>query len=326
MIMQSSTFKIAIGAGVVLSGAVLVTYYFRGNRKTKRTRLIEMIPEIQKAHIHIKDPDRVEEIVTALIKGGRNKLQVISDFDRTITRYKCNGIILPTTHAILEGSTVLSDETKKRAQDLRDHYYPLEMSSKLSDDEKYSLMTEWWSQAHEILIGSGINKKDVTDMVVQSNVMLREGCDQLFDLLASNSVPLLVFSAGIADILHEVIKERATMHDNMSIMSNQMEFNADGRLVGFKGKLIHTYNKREMAKINQDYFDRNKNRTNVLLMGDTIGDLQMAEGLNPADNVLKIGFLNSHFENLEVYKSKYDIVIMDDSSMDVANAILNKVM
>ncbi|XP_033101792.1 cytosolic 5'-nucleotidase 3-like [Anneissia japonica] len=324
--MQSSTFRIAVGAGVVLSGAALVTYYFNGSRKTKRTRLIEMIPEFQKANIHIRDPDKVEEIVTALIKGGRNKLQVISDFDRTITRHHVNGKVLPTTHGILESSTVISEESKKKAQELRAHYHPLEMSSGVSDEEKYTLMTEWWSQAHTILLQSGMTRKDVTEMVAQSDVMLREGCDQLFKLLADNSVPLLVFSAGIADILYEVIKDRATLHDNISVMSNEMDFDTDGQLVGFKGKLIHTYNKREMAKINQDYFERNKNRTNVLLMGDTIGDLQMAEGLKSAHNILKIGFLNSHFENLEVYKSKYDVVVVDDSSMDVANALLNKVM
>ena len=34
--------------------------------------------EFQKSHVHMSDPDRVEELVTQLIQGGKSKLQVIT--------------------------------------------------------------------------------------------------------------------------------------------------------------------------------------------------------------------------------------------------------
>ena len=63
-------------------------------------------------------------------------------------------------------------------------------------------------------------------------------------------------------------------------------------MVGFQGELIHTFNKNENSIHNSDYFEKLVHRDNVILMGDTIGDLRMAEGCDKNANVLKIGFLN----------------------------------
>ena len=55
--------------------------------------------EFQKPHVHMKDPDRVEELVTQLIKDGKTKLLVVTDFDRTLSRFKDNdGRKVPTCH------------------------------------------------------------------------------------------------------------------------------------------------------------------------------------------------------------------------------------
>ena len=64
-----------------------------------------------------------------------------------------------------------------------------------------------------------------------------------------------------------------------------------GTLVGFKGDLIHIYNKNENAIHKSDYFQKIAHRHNVILLGDSMGDLRMADGA-AGENVLKIGFLN----------------------------------
>ena len=66
-----------------------------------------------------------------------------------------------------------------------------------------------------------------------------------------------------------------------------------GVLTGFKGELIHSFNKHEVSTHQPEYFERNRHRTNVILMGDTLGDLRMADGLPDTKNLLTIGFLNS---------------------------------
>lgn len=62
-------------------------------------------------------------------------------------------------------------------------------------------------------------------------------------------------------------------------------------MVDFKGKLIHVFNKNENAIHSSDYFEKLCGRTNVILMGDSIGDVKMALGVPQPSSVLKIGFL-----------------------------------
>ncbi|KAL5999266.1 hypothetical protein ACLOJK_040716 [Asimina triloba] len=118
-------------------------------------------------------------------------------------------------------------------------------------------------------------------------------------------VPVLIFSAGLADIIEEVLRQKLhRSFKNVRIVSNRMVFNDDGRLVGFKGKTIHVLNKNEhaleMAAPVHDHLGDDdgtaddtasvKKRTNVLLLGDHLGDLGMSDGLN-YENRIAVGFL-----------------------------------
>lgn len=68
----------------------------------------------------------------------------------------------------------------------------------------------------------------------------------------------------------------------------------------FKGELIHVYNKREGALLNTGHFQELRTRPNVLLMGDSLGDLTMADGVQDMENILKIGFLNDKVKQMEL--------------------------
>lgn len=97
----------------------------------------------------------------------------------------------------------------------------------------------------------------------------------------------------------------------------------DDNIVGIKGDVIHTYNKNEAAIKNTEYYEMVKQRCNVILMGDNIGDAGMAEGMEHCDVVIKVGFLGHHAEsNLQNYLNKFDVVLVNEPSMDVVNAIL----
>lgn len=71
-----------------------------------------------------------------------------------------------------------------------------------------------------------------------------------------------------------------------------MEFEEE-QLIGFKEPLIHTFNKNEsVIPSNCQYFDELAHRSNVILLGDSIGDASMAQGVHKPRALLKIGFLN----------------------------------
>lgn len=75
-------------------------------------------------------------------------------------------------------------------------------------------------------------------------------------------------------------------------------FILQGILRGFKGELIHVYNKHDGALRNTEYFKQVKENCNIILMGDSMGDLSMADGVPNVENILKIGFLNDKVQLL----------------------------
>ena len=47
----------------------------------------------------------------------------------------------------------------------------------------------------------------------------------MFEELHAKDVPLLIFSAGVGDIIQEVLRQQYTIYNNMKIVSNFMDFN-----------------------------------------------------------------------------------------------------
>nr|XP_046271605.1 cytosolic 5'-nucleotidase 3-like isoform X1 [Scatophagus argus] len=281
------------------------------------------VPELSNPSVCMKDPQRVQEILQSMVKAGSNTLQVISDFDMTLTRFEYNGKRCPTCHNILDNSRLISSDCRDKLKDLLDTYYPIEIDSSRSVEEKLPLMVEWWTKAHELLVQQKIRKDQLAVAVQESDAMLREGYQLFFDHLQEHSIPLLIFSAGIGDILEEVIHQAGVFHSNVKVFSNYMDFDEFGVLRAFKGELIHIYNKREGALLNTGHFQELRTRPNVLLLGDSLGDLNMADGVQDMENILKIGFLNDKVdERKQSYLDSYDIVLVKDETLEVPNAVL----
>uniref|UniRef100_A0A5K1U0Z3 5'-nucleotidase n=1 Tax=Macaca mulatta TaxID=9544 RepID=A0A5K1U0Z3_MACMU len=245
-----------------------------------------------KATVLMRQPGRVQEIVGVLRKGGGERLQVISDFDMTLSRFAYNGKRCPSSYNILDNSKIISEECRKELTALLHHYYPIEIDPHRTIKEKLPHMVEWWTKAHNLLCQQKIQKFQIAQVVRESSAMLREGYKTFFNTLYHNNIPLFIFSAGIGDILEEIIRQMKVFHPNIHIVSNYMDFNEDGFLQGFKGQLIHTYNKNSSVCENSGYFQQLEGKTNVILLGDSIGDLTMADGVPGVQNILKIGFLN----------------------------------
>nr|XP_033774125.1 7-methylguanosine phosphate-specific 5'-nucleotidase isoform X2 [Geotrypetes seraphini] len=283
-----------------------------------------LVPELLKESVHMKNPGHVKEIIASLHRGRKEKLQVISDFDMTLSRFKCNGRRCPTSYNIIDNSHLVSDACRHQLHELFNTYYPLEKDPKRTIEEKFPLMVEWWTKAHDYLVQQKIPKQQIAQAVKESSAMLRDGYDSFFDGLCSNKIPLFIFSAGIGDVLEEILRQAGVFLPNVTVVSNYMDFDEKGLLMGFKGELIHTFNKNSSVLADMKYFKQQSDRTNILLLGDTLGDLTMADGVPTVDNILKIGFLNDKEEgDTEAYLEAYDIVLEDDDTLDVVNGILH---
>lgn len=285
------------------------------------------IPELSKCSVLMKERGRVEEIIHNMQQAGPGRLQVISDFDMTLTRFAYKGKRVPTTHNILDNRLLMDENCKKKIKKLLNTYYPIEIDARISTEEKLPLMVEWWTRVHELLIEQKIRKDMLAQVVTESGSKLREGYNMFFDHLAEHQVPLLIFSAGIGDVLEEVIRQNHVFHPNINIISNYMDFDHNGVLQAFKGQLIHTFNKREGALSHAAHLTELKERPNVLLLGDSVGDLTMADGVCNVQNTLTIGFLNDQVEERkELYVHAFDIVLVKDETLEIPNAILKNIL
>lgn len=325
-VFQNRFLELSFGIGTVVIVSLLTFRIVRKPRK-KISRIIDTMEILNKKTVHIKNRDRVEEIVSQLIKGSAAKLQVISDFDQTLSRVHKNGEKCTTTYGIFEHSSRISEEYKTQTTTLYNHYHPIEVDPHLTKAEKVPYMIEWYTKCVDMMPSSGITKDSVPDMVADLSVHLRDGCDVLFESLYKHDVPLLIFSAGIGDVLKQVLHRNNLLYPNVKIIANFMQFNEEKKLIGFKNDLIHTFNKNQSSIENHEYFNNVKARNNVILLGDSLGDLDMAAGVKDSDVILKIGFLNYKIEeNLTKYLDTFDIVLSDDQTMEVVIGLLQNIL
>ncbi|CAO3610363.1 unnamed protein product [Cunninghamella blakesleeana] len=271
--------------------------------------------------IRIKNQLATTEKLTKIIQGGNKNLHFICDFDMTISRHWVRNKVTDalernaSSHGIPARYDKLSPEFKKETARLYNTYYPVEIDRSLTFEEKVPSMIQWWTKAHENMVKQNLTRQDIVNMVEQVSIELRSGVDKVFEKCRDLDVPFLVFSAGIGNIIEQILKNRQLYFDNMHIVSNMMKFNDQDVCVGFNDPLIHVFNKSEFQLETTPYYSLIEDRTNVILVGDSLGDLQMSQGVKH-DLCLNIGFLNHDIEQLEPrYLQAFDIVIEGDANM-----------
>lgn len=269
-------------------------------------------------NIIIPNKEKLEKIKKIIAKAGAKKLHVIADFDRTLTKNFVEGKEVPSVISILRDGSYLTPDYAKKAHALFNKYHPTEINPNISLEEKKKAMHEWWLSHYKLLVKSGLNKKDIEAVVNSGKIKLREGVLEFISILHEHNIPLVIMSSsglGIDSILGFFEKE-GKAYDNIYIISNSFEWDEHGNMTRIKEPIIHSMNKDETSVKNfPEIFEAIKKRKNVLLLGDTLEDVEMITGFN-YKNIIKIGFLNKNVEeNLDAYRKKYDVVILNDSDM-----------
>ena len=205
---------------------------------------------------------------------------------------------------------------------------PIEHNASLSKDQKLPHMIEWWSKSLKLTVETQIDRNSISEIVRHSTKKLKDGCKWFFYTLERHDVPLLIFSAGLGDIIHEWIVLECGSFKNMRIISNFMRFDEKtNKISGFQQNIIHIFNKNESVLLGTEYEKLIHNRPNVLLIGDSLGDTDMANGFPQMNNILKIGFLNDkEDELLDKYMNAFDIVTIKDDTFSIPNAILRSII
>ncbi|KAJ7315273.1 7-methylguanosine phosphate-specific 5'-nucleotidase [Desmophyllum pertusum] len=244
----------AVGLSAVAGYGVYKYVQGKQNARKIKEAVDEMIKNIDKPNVYIRDSVGVREKLKLLYEGGPEKAARSS---QTLIRHSQNLSSMEKKAAQCmvssRAASCSQNHTEKRPKKLKEKYMPIEFSE-LSSEEKLPHMVEWWTKSHELLTELGI-KKDILSQVVEdapialrwtkgnelitelklkqsqipeivkdAHIALRDGVEWFFVKLHEKNVPLLIISGGLGDVIKEVIDQQSTMYDNVNIVANFFKF------------------------------------------------------------------------------------------------------
>ncbi len=220
---------------------------------------------------------------------GITNLDIVSDFDFTLTRKEYERQGGDASFGVLCKSPYSTKEYKEDTKKLYDHYAPLERSQLISHEEKSKLMDEWYTANLDMISKQNFTELQMTESCYFARIAYRHGFLELSQYAMSNGVPFYVMSAGVKividSMMKEVLKEPALI-ESAKVITNYEVVESDGQKK-YKRPVVTTTNK--SVHFNAETYPALKK--NVIVCGDNIEDLKMVEKTNHK-SVLKFGYFN----------------------------------
>lgn len=275
--------------------------------------------------IILSDENYTENIIEKIKADWFDKLHILADFDRTLTKAFSWWKIRPSLISVLRSEWYLSEEYSRRAYELFDYYNPIETDLNISMEEKKEQMTIWWNKHLSLLVESGIHKRDIENVISSWLIDLRPWIKDFLLFLRENNIPIIIISANWlwTDSIEMYLEKEWVMSDNIKIISNEFYRDEAWNTIWYDKRVIHVFNKDEtVLKEFPKIHNLIKERKNVILLWDSLWDPGMIEWFE-YENLLKIWFLNEkEEEHLAEYKKAYDVILTWDNDWEFINKIL----
>ena len=277
-------------------------------------------------NIIVSNQRELDEKLKKIKRDDIDKFHVLSDFDKTLTRAFVDGKETPSIISELRSGYYISKEYSNKATELANKYKPIENDYMIPFGKRKEAMKEWWEKHFELLIKCGLNIKHLKEITASKRMQLRDETYDFLSFLKDKKIPLVILSsAGLGtDSINLFLGSNKCLYDNIYVVSNEYSWDENGNAKKIKKPIIHVFNKDETVLKEYSFYDEIKSRKNVLLLGDRIEDLKMIEGFK-YKTLISIGFLNEKVqENFEDYKKNFDVVILNDGSMDYVDSLLRR--
>ncbi|XP_022657984.1 cytosolic 5'-nucleotidase 3A-like isoform X3 [Varroa destructor] len=212
--------------------------------------------------VQTKRADLVKKKIQKLISDGPSLLQVVSDFDGTLSRSHFEGRTIKSSFCVVENDprviSILSAEALEAYRLMNEKYVAIEVDPSLTREEKFPHMVKWWTDSYATLVKAGIQDEHLRDIARRGEILLRCRTPDMLKLLEANDIPCLVFSAGIGEIVSYTLTHNQVLLSNVKVISNYFKFTdtANGTKAQAPEQLVHTYNKNAEHPIAKEYFSR----------------------------------------------------------------------
>lgn len=225
------------------------------------------------------------------IKLTKDNFYILIDFDRTLT--KGNSI---SGWRVLYYSGLLGDDFTKEYDKIHDKHY-----------ETY----EYRFKAYlDLLHEKNLDNEIIKAAVRKTNLQLRDGAKEFLDKMKNYNIPVIIISCSLKNVIKEYLQYNNCYYDNISIYSNNCAI--DGKVEDDIYN-VTPHNKNQIT-FSKELKDIIKTKDFALLFGDILDDVNMVTK-DKLEKTITVGFLDQKIEeNLDLYKSTFDIVLADNAS------------
>lgn len=210
--------------------------------------------------VMIAKPQDFHHKKTLFQQQGSQQLQVFSDFEHVITKFKqTKGQRALGSMELLESSGALSPTAVQQLQTLSDSIEN-KLNSTLTNEEQDIIFEDFIQQIQTIVCGQGNLHIYSIPMVVRKlieHLSLRDGAKEFFQRLTLKGIPTFILSSGYGDVITQALTfgetastaannhpsssfvPPATLPSNMRVIANFFRAAPDGIVRAFSQPLLH---------------------------------------------------------------------------------------
>jgi len=261
-----------------------------------------------------------------------SEMQFICDYDFTLTKRTWMHDPMHDHHKKYNGSSyngieihpVMDKSQIERMDKERQKYEPFEQSVELSMKERQEMVDEWCIVTYSIIASSNFTRENIIHAVRnQKSICLKERFTEFDSLLnihkAFEHPNLIIFSAGVGNVITEKFLQEGFELQNKFIYANEIDY--ETRKIVNKDAMINAFSKN--SSILPKHKLSNKARA-FIVIGDHIEDHKMLCDEHIPDSksqhVFRIGLINhqdlsdrmSLDKKIQVYSSNFDAFVIND--------------
>ncbi len=108
--------------------------------------------------VYYRNKSELFRKIEIMRRQGINQLQILSDFDHTISSSKINGKLNVPSIGVFRESAIFSDSFKRKLSQLFKFYFPIVFDPTISMKEKVVANHDWAQGASKIIYEQGITR------------------------------------------------------------------------------------------------------------------------------------------------------------------------
>lgn len=278
--------------------------------------------------------------LTAIASNPALPLIVIADYDNTFTTawVNDNKTASRSSFGVIDTSVNISAKYKTNAKALADKCRLYESDVSIDFDKRKEIMEHWYNEGLQLMVNERISKDLLNTMVLEAvnekQVLFRKGTEDFFALLIKHSIPLIIISAGIKQVIEGEFKLFTKHYDALMqngllhIIANKFKFK-DESVVDYAKPPILTFNKNqfindEVASLHLSG-DGSWTDRNIIFLGDHLNDIDAIKDLK-YNTALAFAFYNDLQSDVpQGYCDKYDAIIKEDGDFLLVNEVIAKI-